>query len=113
MTRIIAIANRKGGTGKTTTAVNLAAGLARLGNRRVLLVDLDPQANATVVFFGPAYVASPDPGLTVYELLLERAEFGQVLRPVELLAKIRYTLAAATIDMLPAHINLAGGPSRR
>lgn len=107
MTRLIAIANQKGGTGKTTTAINLAAGLARYGQQRVLLADLDPQANTSAIFFGTTYVAGPDPGLTVYDMLLKEVEATQVVRSIELETNHRQGLPTATLDILPAHLTLA------
>lgn len=68
MAKIFCIANQKGGVGKTTTTVNLAAGLAKVG-QRVLLVDLDPQGNATM----GSGVDKRSLALTVYDVLLESA----------------------------------------
>ncbi len=68
MARIFCIANQKGGVGKTTTALNLAAGLAQLG-LRVLVVDLDPQGNATM----GSGIDKRRLELSVYDVLLESA----------------------------------------
>ena len=75
MPRIFCIANQKGGVGKTTTTVNLAAGLALIG-RRVLLVDLDPQGNATM----GSGVDKRALSLTVYDVLLESASVAEAVQ---------------------------------
>lgn len=108
MTRIIAIANQKGGTGKTTTAINLAAGLARANPRhKILLADIDPQANATAVFLGVPFAAGPrQPTVaTMYELLLNQVQANQVLQRVAL--PPLNTQISPTLDILPAHLDLA------
>ncbi len=93
MARIFCVANQKGGVGKTTTAVNLAAGLAKLG-QRVLLVDLDPQGNATM---GAGINKS---GLTasIYEVLVGMADVKTV----------RMRCESGCFDVLPANRELAG-----
>ena len=93
MTRIVAIANQKGGVGKTTTSVNLAAGLSQAG-RRVLLVDLDPQGNATM----GSGVDKRKLARTVYHVLLGLGE----------IATIRLPSQAGGFDLLPANRDLAG-----
>lgn len=93
MARIYAIANKKGGVGKTTTVVNLSAYLAGNG-RRVLVVDLDPQANATSALGYDKNQMQP----STYHLLLDQA-------PV---ARVRLRQEEFQLDLLPSHPSLAG-----
>lgn len=93
MARIFCIANQKGGVGKTTTTVNLAAGLARVG-QRVLAVDLDPQGNATT---GSGIDKRQLKG-SIYEVLLESAS----------IAFVRQRSPKGGYDVLPANRELAG-----
>jgi chromosome partitioning protein len=98
MTRILAIANQKGGVGKTTTAVNLAASLA-VAERRTLLIDLDPQGNATSAF-GIDKTAVRH---TVYDTLVDGVPLTQAVHPTELPF---LEVVAATPDLAGAEVEL-------
>ena len=97
---IVAVINQKGGVGKTTTAVNLAAQLAS-DKTPVLLVDLDPQGNATSGLGLPKDSLDP----TTYEMLLGQATLEQVVRPADreglYIAPANSNLAAAEIELVP------------
>ncbi|MFN3145086.1 MAG: ParA family protein [Paracoccaceae bacterium] len=103
-TRIIAIANQKGGVGKTTTAINLGAALAADGFN-VLIVDLDPQGNAsTGLGIEPA-----SRELTTYDLLLDEAPVEDVIRATEVDG---LSIAPATTDLSSADIELVANEKR-
>lgn len=93
MGKIIAICNQKGGTGKTTTTVNLAAALAEKG-KRVLIVDADPQGNAT----SGVGVNKNELEKTVYDLILNRAQAKEVI----------LENVYPCLDIIPCNINLTG-----
>jgi chromosome partitioning protein len=97
--RIMTIANQKGGVGKTTTAVNLAASLAQHG-QRVLVVDLDPQGNASTALDVDHHVGTP----SVYNALVEDLPLATIVKPVEGLPGLY--CAPATIDLAGAEIEL-------
>ena len=103
MARILAVANQKGGVGKTTTSVNLAAGLAQSG-RRVLLVDLDPQGNATM----GSGVDKRSCARTVYHVLLGLGDAANIRVRVE----SGYDLVPANRELAGAEVELVDLPNR-
>jgi len=103
-TRIVAVANQKGGVGKTTTAINLAASVASRGHR-VLLVDFDPQGNASSgVGYGRDRVE-----LSIYDALAGDVSIADVVRPTEITTLF---VVPATTDLVGAEIELISADRR-
>ena len=94
MGKVIAIANQKGGVGKTTTAINLAASLSVL-EKKVLIIDADPQANTTS---GLNFAPDNDQQRTLYEVMIGKIDISDALIQTEI----------ANLHMIPSHINLVG-----
>ena len=104
MGKIITICNQKGGTGKTTSAVNLVAYLA-LAEKKTLLIDLDPQANAT----SGIGINKHEIQKSTYHILLEEGELKEIIKPT---AIVNLLVAPANIDFTGAEVELVSALCR-
>jgi chromosome partitioning protein len=104
MAEIIAIANQKGGVGKTTTAINMAAAIAHLG-QETLLIDLDPQANAT----SGLGISKKDPGGGIFQVLIESLPIEKTIKETEIEL---LDIIPSSQDMVSAELNLSSVVSR-
>src|SRR4051812_22707722 len=95
--RTIAFMNQKGGVGKTTTTVNLAAALAELG-QRVLAIDLDPQAHLTINYG----IEPAEAGVSLYEVLVDERSLAEAMHET----KEKIALVPSSIDLAAAEIEL-------
>jgi len=103
MSRIVSLANQKGGVGKTTTAINLGASLAAC-ERKVLLVDLDPQANATSGVGG-----SKNDRNSMYPVLVDGLDIRRIVRETEL---PNFHIAPSSVDLVAAEVELSDAIGR-